>query len=97
VINILVTLEVKDFNMLSIFEGKAAEIMRSHGGDIIRAFETFRNEDRSGQEIHLLEFPSEAAFSEYRSDSRLLEIAELREKAIVSMKVVKSDKLKNYA
>jgi len=97
VINILVTLEVKDFNILTTFESKAAEIMRSYGGDIIRAFETIRNEDLTGQEIHLLEFPSDASFSEYRSDPRLLELAELREKAIISMKVVKSDKLKNYA
>ncbi len=95
-INILVTLDVKDFDMLAIFESKAAIIMGSHGGTIIRAFEISRKDDKSGQEVHLLEFPSEAAFAEYRSDPRLLEHADLRLKAIESMTVMKSITLKNY-
>jgi uncharacterized protein (DUF1330 family) len=95
-INILVTLEVKDFYSLTLFETKATEIMRSHGGHIVSAFETVRNEDNSGQEIHLLEFPNDAAFAEYRADSRLLEHAELRSKAINSINVVKPRTLKNY-
>ncbi len=95
-INILVTLDVKDFDLLTTFENKAAEIMRSHGGDIIRAFETFRNEDGSGQEIHLLEFPNDAAFAAYRSDPQLLELAEIRNKAITSTNVVISSHVKTY-
>ncbi len=96
-INILVTLEVKDFNVLDLFESKAVQIMHSHGGAIIRAFETVRKNDHSGQEVHLLEFPNEAAFAEYRSDSRHLEHAELRGKAIESMTFVKSCILKSYS
>jgi uncharacterized protein (DUF1330 family) len=95
-INILVTLEVKDFYSLTLFETKATEIMRSHGEHIVSAFETLRNEDNSGQEVHLLEFPNDAAFAEYRADSRLLEHTELRNKAINSINVVKSRTLKNY-
>ncbi len=95
-INILVTLEVKDFDKLAIFESMAAKIMHSYGGCIVRAFETFR-EGLSGQEIHVLEFPNEAAFAEYRSDSRLIEHAELREDAIKSMTVMTSSTVKNYS
>lgn len=95
-INILVTLEVKNFDSLTLFETKAAEIMRSHGGHIISAFETIRNEDDSGQEVHVLEFPNDAAFAEYRADSQLLEHTELRDKAIISINIVKSRTLKNY-
>lgn len=95
-INILVTLEVKDFHLLSTFENKAAEIMRSHGGDIVRAFETDRNEDGSGQEVHLLEFPNDASFAAYRSDPRLLELTEDRNKAIYSTTVITSSHVKTY-
>lgn len=95
-INILVTLEVKDFHYLEIFEGKAVEIMNTHGASVIIAFETFLNTDGSGQEIHLLEFPSDSEFSEYRSGSRLLEHVELRNKVILSTVVVKSRELKKY-
>jgi uncharacterized protein (DUF1330 family) len=95
-VNILVTLDVKDFSLLATFESKAVEIMRSHGGCIIRAFETKRNDDNSGQEIHLLEFPSMVAFDEYRSSSLLLEYAELRSKAIGATTVVISSEQKEY-
>lgn len=95
-INILVTLEVKDFNLLANFERIAVQIMHSHGGSLIRAFESKRNEDESGQEIHLLEFPSESAFADYRSDPRLLEYAELRDRAISSTAVIKSSQVKSY-
>ena len=95
-INILVTLEVKNFDLLALFEIKAAEIMRAHGGHIISAFETIRNEDDSGQEIHLLEFPNDASFEEYRADVRHIEHAELRDKAIDTTSIVISRELKNY-
>ena len=95
-INILVTIEVNNFDLLATFERKAAEIMGLHGGEIVRAFETSREIDGSGQEVHLLEFPSEDAFMKYRSDFRLSEHAELREKAIKSMTVIQSSVLKSY-
>lgn len=71
--------------------------MHLHGGRILSAFETVRNEDNSGQEIHLLEFPSDAAFADYRIDSRFAKHAELRNQAINSTTIVISSKLKNYA
>ena len=96
-INILVILEVKDFDALTTFERIAVKIMRSHGGDIVKAFETSRGEGQSGQEVHLLEFPNEKAFAKYRADLRLLEHAELRDQAIQSTKVMKSSIFKSYA
>ncbi|MFT5594365.1 MAG: hypothetical protein ACI8SR_002754 [Oceanicoccus sp.] len=95
-INILVILDVKNFENLTRFEHKAAEIMRDYGGDIVNAFETSRCENGTGQEVHLLSFPSEQAFAEYRTDSRLKEYAELRDSAIISTTVMTSCMLKNY-
>lgn len=95
-INILVTLDVKSFSLLADFEAKAVQVMRAYGGCIVRAFETVRNDDDSGHEIHLLEFPNVGAFNEYRADSRLLEYAELRDSAIAETTVITSDKQKEY-
>lgn len=95
-INVLVTLTVKDFTLLAEFECQAVKVMQSHGGELIRAFESHRSDDGSGEEIHLLEFPSQAEFDAYRADSVLVEYAELRQKAIVSTAVIISDKIKEY-
>jgi len=61
VINILVRLEVKDFGDFDEFEKQASMIMEKYKGRIISAFETGRNSDGLGQEIHVLEFPNEDA------------------------------------
>lgn len=95
-INILVTLTVKDFTLLAEFERQAVKVMKSHGGELLRAFESHRNDDGSGEEIHLLEFPSQQAFDAYRADPVLVEYAELRNKAISQTQVVVSSLLKEY-
>jgi len=97
VINVLVSIEVKDFDALASFECKANNIMGAHGGKIASAFETKRNADGSGQEVHLLEFPDEKSFSEYRSDPRLEKLIDLRNQAIISISVTTSIKLKTYS
>jgi uncharacterized protein (DUF1330 family) len=96
-INILVTLEVKSFKLLTAFETKAVQIMSVYGGRLISAFETVRNADDSGQEVHLLEFPSLTAFDEYRLNPQLLASAELRNEAIASTEVVISSEQKDYS
>ena len=96
-INVLVTLEVKNFTLLSEFESKAVQIMHSHSGRMVKAFETERNTDNSGQEVHLLEFLSMDAFDAYRSDPLLLKYAALRNEAIDSTNVIISDKSKEYS
>lgn len=96
-INVLVTLEVKNFTLLSEFETKAVQFMHSHSGRIVKAFETKRNADNSGQEIHLLEFPSIDAFDAYRSNPILLQYAALRNEAIESTSVIISETNKEYS
>jgi uncharacterized protein (DUF1330 family) len=96
-VNVLVTLEVKNFTRLSEFETKAVQFMRAHSGRIVKAFETKRNADNSGQEIHLLEFPSMDAFDAYRSDPVLLQYAALRNEAIESTSVIISGTNKEYS
>ena len=96
-INILVKLDVKDFDAFDRFEKQASLIMGKYDGRIISAFETERHSDGSGQEIHVLEFPSEEAFGEYRKDPVLADLAYLREQAISNTSVEVSLRIKEYA
>lgn len=95
-INVLVTIKVKNFDLLAEFESKAVKVMQLHGGSMVQAFETLRNKDDSGLEIHVLEFPCMSAFNDYRSDPLLQEYSDLRKHAIDSIDVAISSAQKNY-
>jgi len=95
-INILVRLEVKDFNSLEEFEPQAVAIMHKYQGRILSAFETVREPDGSGEEVHVLEFPSESLFTDYRADKSLEDLANLRNQAISNTEVEISLKTKSY-
>lgn len=95
-IHILVRLEVRDFNALDEFEHKAAAIMKKYQGRIVSAFEITHNEDGTGEEIHILEFTDDTAFANYRADSSLAQLADLRSQAISNTQVLISTKLKFY-
>ena len=84
---LLAILQVRDFDALDEFERKASEIMSDYDGRIVAAFETCRNEDGSGEEVHLLEFKNEESFTSYRNDDRHQAVKSLREKAISSTEV----------
>ena len=96
-INILVRLAVKDFEVFEKFENQASLIMGKYKGRIISAFETVRNSDGSGQEVHVLEFPSEEAFALYRKDASLLALSSLRERGISNTEIDVSLCVKTYA
>ena len=68
---LLVTLQVRNFQTLAEFEAQAAHVMAGYNGRIASAFETVRNEDGSGEEVHLVEFPLEEDFIRYKNDASL--------------------------
>jgi uncharacterized protein (DUF1330 family) len=94
---VLVILQVRDFELLDSFEGRAAEIMADYEGQIAAAFETARNADGSGEEVHLLEFKSRQHFVGYRQDNRHVELKELREKSISSTEIKEQIAWKVYS
>jgi len=96
-IHVLVKLDVLDFVALDEFERSAALVMQSYGGEIVCVFETERTSKHRGCEVHVLQFPSESRFEEYRDDVRLGALSELREKAIGKTEVTISDKIKSYS
>jgi len=95
-LNILVKLAVKDFELFETFEKQAALIMSKYDGRIISAFEIARNPDGSGEEIHILEFPNEDTFNRYRADADLAKLSELRQRAIADTEVQMSVRIKTY-
>ena len=93
-IQIYVRLTVKDFGLLEQFEQQAVAVMGQYNGSVIAAFETVHNADDTGEEIHILEFPSADDFAAYRQDTTMAELSALREQAIAGTEVKVSLKLK---
>lgn len=93
---IQVKIEVLDFSLLEAFERQAVKIMTKYQGKMLAAFETTRDDSNRGWEFHLLEFPSLVQFANYRNDSELATLVELRTKAIASTEVNISTKIKSY-
>jgi len=94
---VLVTLKVNDFNALNEFESKASGLMSKYKGRIVRAFETLRNNDGSGEEVHLIEFQTENCFKDYLNDCWHRENKELREMAISGTEIVLNPREKVYS
>jgi uncharacterized protein (DUF1330 family) len=95
-IKIVVILDVNNFDALSEFEQIAVKVMAKYQGGIISAFETSRFSDGTGEEVHILEFPSEQEFLRYRNDESLVEYADLRKKAISNTQIKISSCFKSY-
>ena len=94
---LLAILQVRDFDALDEFERKASEIMSDYQGKIVAAFETVRNEDGSGEEVHLLEFQTEEDLTSYSNDARYQALKSLREIAIFSTEVKIKLQEKSYS
>lgn len=97
-IHIVVILEIKDPMAFEEFESQAIPLLRSHGGELISAFEPDSDisSESSNKEVHYLQFPSINEFNNYRADPQLQALAGLREKGILSTQLFVSGKLKEY-
>lgn len=97
-IHVIVLLEAKDADALHAFERQAVEIMKKYDGKLVTAFEPDAGESSSNNlaEIHYLQFPSIEAFRKYRTDPQHIELAELRNKAILNTTVFVSGHTKDY-
>ena len=83
---LLVRMTVNNFDLLAEYERIAATVMADYQGAIACAYEMERV-GTIGEEIHIVEFASEALFNDYRQDPRLSAAAALREQAIYSMAI----------
>jgi len=71
------------------FEKKAYAVMSKYGGTIER---TVTIPEKPGQdhfqEVHILRFPSEEAFSRYRADEELKAVAPERERSVIATQIL---------
>ncbi len=76
------------------YESKVVSIMREYGGKLLSAFKPKNNPP---DEIHLIEFPSEEALTQYQQDSRVTELKAEREIAISTTDLHVSSDMINYS
>lgn len=71
------------------YEHRAAIIMAKYGGKIERSVVISPDiADELLKEIHIVTFPDEGAFSSYRQDEELREIAHLREESVIATEIM---------
>lgn len=91
-LKIIVLLEIKNKASFKEFETEAIEIMKKHNGKLLSAFEPDNKESTLSNisEVHYLEFPNLGAFNNYRGDSELEELSELRNEGISKATIIVS-------
>jgi len=79
------------------FESKAAAAITRYGGAIERTV-VVQMADRNDlfKEVHLVTFPSADAFSAYRQDRSMQEIAHLRNEAVLETEILVGEKGPDY-
>jgi uncharacterized protein (DUF1330 family) len=94
---VVALLTVKDFEALTQFENAVAPLLLSVGGHILHAIEVKRNEDGSGEEVHVLYFPSSRSLAEYKRLTSQSAYAQLRYSAITNIELKIESTIKHYA
>jgi uncharacterized protein (DUF1330 family) len=71
------------------FEKKAYAVMAKYGGRIERTVTIPEKPGESVfQEVHIVTFPSEQAFAEYRGDAELKAVAPQREASVIATEIL---------
>jgi uncharacterized protein (DUF1330 family) len=77
------------------YERAAVRVMAKHGGAIEHAYE-LAGDDATLRELHVVRFPSDAAFDAYRVDPELAEHAAERAQAVISTEIWPATELPPY-
>ncbi len=78
------------------FERQAARLMARHGGRIERAIRRGAGSPDDPFEIHIVTFPTPAAFAAYRADPDTSMLAPLRETLIARTTIVAGHDVQGY-
>jgi uncharacterized protein (DUF1330 family) len=79
------------------FENHAAAVMKKHGGRIERTIVVAPDGSPDViKEIHILTFPDAKAFTAYRNDGRLAELAHLRDESVVHSELLLGEEGPTY-
>jgi predicted N-acetyltransferase YhbS/uncharacterized protein (DUF1330 family) len=86
---VILTVKQNALEAFRAFERHAATVMAAHGGRIERTVVVSpADTPEFVKEIHVVTFPDEPAFRDYRSDARLARVAHLREASVVHTDVL---------
>jgi GNAT superfamily N-acetyltransferase/uncharacterized protein (DUF1330 family) len=78
-------------SLLVAYEDKVLTLLADHGGRLLSRARIADRDDEAPYEVHLLEFPSEAALDAYMRDERRVALASERERAIARTQVLRAD------
>ena len=97
VLVVILTVRSEALEQFRAFETRAAAIMARHGGAIERTVVVPpRGDGELLREIHIVRFPDERAFSAYRNDRDLAEVAHLREASVARAEMLIGDDGPDY-
>lgn len=98
-IYIVAILEIKNDEAFEDFETQAIQILRSHDGELVAAFnpDSLDTAAKSGIEVHYIQFPAIENYNSYRADPALQALSDIRSNAIHRTQLYISDHLKDYA
>jgi uncharacterized protein (DUF1330 family) len=72
------------------YEDRVLELLEVHGASLLSRVRTVDPHD-APHEVHVIEFPSEAALQQYMDDPARLALADLRDQVIASTEVLRVD------
>jgi uncharacterized protein (DUF1330 family) len=94
----IITVRKAAVDKFRAFESHAAKVMKKHGGRIERTVVVVADgSPELIREIHVVTFPSEAAFTAYRKDEQLAELAHLRDESVVHTELFVGEDGPSYA
>lgn len=96
-IYLIANIQVKDFERFEIFERLISTYLADVGAMIVTALEIEKNEDGTGEEVHILQFPDLNAFETYKRVTSTDEVRGLGEEAIESLSLKRARARKTYA
>jgi uncharacterized protein (DUF1330 family) len=72
------------------YEDQVLGLLSAHGANLVTRVRTVDPHD-APHEVHVIEFPSEAALQQYMDDPARLALSDLRDQAIASTEVLRVD------
>ena len=81
----VITVRREELAVFRDYEALAAQIMLRHGGELEHAYVI--DDGETLRELHVVRFPSDAAFDAYRADPELAARAPDRARAVISTEI----------
>jgi uncharacterized protein (DUF1330 family) len=85
---VLLTANPGNESLLVDYEDQVLQLLDSHGARVVQRLRTVEGPADAPFEVHVLEFPSQAALDAYLEDPARLALSELRDRAIAATQLL---------